>query len=214
MSKNCKENHCKEASTFQCQTCEPSDFFCSNHAESHVLISAGHNVVLLAKKLTDSEKYELIDKIFEIERGIKEVRLDLAKVAEKIIAIVTNKYFETDLKLINIEKMCTELHQKILTNKKVNKNTYEYINSLNIIENSKLPTKNLSETIKQNLDIKNFLISYTETQENYKKALFSKNNQLFMIDLNTFKCKNLNFAPQVTQYFQMCKISKDSYFIN
>ena len=35
-----------------------------------------------------------------------------------------------------------------------------------------------------------------------------------MIDLNTFKCKNLNFAPQVTQYFQMCKISKDSYFIN
>ena len=210
MQKCSFEDGCKDRVTCACKCASPYLYFCDNHFLKHMRTPGDHLSEYMIVELSRNQTRELLPKLKDLIKYLKRCRKNLIDNAKILIECIENETRKALNNIKDLEKVSVDL----ISERSINKENYERIQCItngnhNYISHD---ITNIKDSIESLCGTYNFGKNWKECNQ----VIFSRNpaGGLLIIDLNTLKLSNLDYAYKIGQFSHASKIDQNTYFFH
>lgn len=212
MSKSCFTKGCTKKVITVCNCQDPPVYCCSNHLGKHNKQLVEHTFTNLFIRVDQQQKSEIIEKTIKALKHCKKLRSSLRTFSAKVLetlAISTKKALE-DIK--RAESIFLKFYSIVSLKNSLNTEVYNKLKNFYLPESVEFANCNeVCQGIRESLE--GNVIDFKNTLES-NEVVFSKGigSGVYSIDLDTFKIKKLDLAPDISIQCNMVKVDWQNYF--
>lgn len=208
MSEKCFMSNCSQEVLYICKCLNTETYCCKEHLSDHLSTPDQHAITPIFISINAEQRSDSLKKALSLLSKLKKVKASVRQSTNQIISSTIELSNRSLYQLKRLQSQLQQFLQNIFEGKMVRNKFLETIDTTFHTNLESFP--NLHQSL-----AKFFEISRCQQNSEGAGVIFSKDisvGGLWSIDLETMKLSQLNYAPNVKAYGQMCRIDEEKYF--